>query len=197
MVPSPNFQHSQGSGKSTNGGPRGIGLKVINQANNLLNKICSIFLYWWMYFHDWKERSNLEFLDRLVLYTCNPPGHPSTLLTTNSILDWGGLMPHGVCEHPRLTHLSTFHHLLNKQSMATTGLGLDILAVLCTVGPDLEKRPVQDLEESSGLFGKGIPGSWVPGMWSRREVLSSRLVFPFGDEGGHGKHELSKARGPG
>ena len=53
--------------------PRGWGsLERLNKTSELLNKICSILLYRVMYFHDWKSRSDLEFLDHLVLNVHSP-----------------------------------------------------------------------------------------------------------------------------
>lgn len=63
---------------------------------------------------------------------------------------------------------------------------MGILAVLFTTGLDPEKRPVQALEESSGSFRKGTPEFLVPGVSFGREVISSRLVYPFG-------HKLRRA----
>lgn len=58
---------------------------------------------------------------------------------------------------------------------------MGILAVLFTVGPDPEKRPVQALEESSVSFREETPEFLVPGVsFGRDTVISSRLVCPFG-----------------
>ena len=128
-----------------------------------------------------------------MLYSCNLPGHPSSLLTSSFILYCGGLLPHGMCGPPSLEHTSFFHpHPLRGAVHGHAQARSGILSVLSVLGPDAEKRPVQVLEEGSGSFGKGIPGSWVPGVWSRREVWSSRLMCPLG-HGGRAWPEKSKS----
>lgn len=126
------------------------------------------------------------------------PSRPPSLLSF--ILYCGGLVPQGMCGHPSLAQGSSTHLLPlppNSCLWLCTGLGVGILAVLSTLAPDPENRPVQALEKGSGSFGKGIPGSWVPGAWSRREVMSSRLVCSFGHQGraqwDKSKSGLSKA----
>lgn len=115
---------------------------------------------------------------------------PPPLLTTSFILYCGSLVPHGTCGHSSLAHASSTRLLPlppNSCPRPCTGLEVGILAVLSTLGPDPEKRPVQALEKGSGSFGKGIPGSWVPGVWSIKEVMSSRLCVPLAIKGGHGE----------
>lgn len=162
MVYSAHFQHFPD--KSTNGGPHVIGLKFINQAINLINKICSpsilmkVLSRWEVH-----SRPNLKFLDHLELYSCNPPGHPSFLLTTSFVLEYRTLchLAHVDTLPLQIQALFPSRHLSQQLFMATHRLGVGILSAL---GPDPEKKPVQALEDGSGAFGKEITGSWVPGV---------------------------------
>lgn len=54
-----------------------------------------------MYFHDWKSRSDLEFLDHLVL-NVRSPWPPSCLPITSSIRYCGLLVAFGTLGHPSL-----------------------------------------------------------------------------------------------
>ena len=94
-------------------------------------------------------------------------------------------MARGTCGHPSLAYKLCLPSTISLNS-CPAGLQVGILAVLSAFGPDPEKRPVQDMQDGSGLFGKGIPKSWVPVVSSRERLRAPDWCVLLAMKGGHG-----------